>query len=89
MRLGQDIARSIPPNLAFPRYLERTGLAGLVRALADALEPRERFEGDASSELRAAAAQHDRDLRRLLDDIAVYRRRPLAPIAQPGQVTRH
>jgi hypothetical protein len=89
MRLGQDIARSIPPNLAFPGYLERTGLAGLVRALADALEPRERFEGDASSELRAAAAQLDRDLRRLLDDIAVYRRRPLAPIAQPGQVTRH
>jgi hypothetical protein len=89
MRLGQDIARSIPPNLAFPGYLERTGLVGLVRALADALEPRERFAGDASSELRAAAAQLDRDLRRLLDDIAVYRRRPPAATAQPGQVTRH
>jgi len=89
MRLGQDIARGIPPNLVFPGYLERTGLVGLVRALADALEPRERFAADAPSELRAAAAQLDRDLRQLLDDIAVYRRRPPAPAAQPNHVTRH
>jgi hypothetical protein len=60
-----------------------------VGALADALEPRERFGADASPELHAAAAQIDRDLRQLLDDIAVYRRRPVAPAAQPGQATRH
>jgi len=89
MRLGHDIARNVPPNLTFPRYLESTGLAGLVHALADALEPQERFVPDAPAELRAAALRLDRDLRRLLEDIADYRRGPLAAPAQPGHVTRH
>jgi hypothetical protein len=89
MRLGQDIARDVPPNPAFPGHLERTGLVGLVRALVDALEPRERFAPDASAELRAAAAQLDRDLRQLLEDIALHHRRPFVPLVQPGHATRH
>jgi hypothetical protein len=44
---------------------------------------------DAPSELRAAAAQIDRDLRQLLEDIAVYRRQPVGAAAQSGQMTRH
>jgi hypothetical protein len=89
MRLGQDVARNMPPNLAFPGHVERTGLAGLVRALADALEPQVRFEADAPAGLRAAAAQLDRDLRQLLNDLAVYRRGPRAPAVQPGNMVRH
>jgi len=89
MRLGQDVARNVPPNLTFPGHLQRTGLLGLVHALVDALDPQERFAGDASSALRAAAEQLDRDLRQLLDDIAVYRRGPRGPAVQPGDVARH
>jgi hypothetical protein len=89
MRLGQDVTRNVPPNPAFPGHLERTGLVGLVRALADALEPQERFGADTPAALRTAATQLDRDLRQLLDDIAVYRRGPQGPVTQTGAMTRH
>ncbi len=89
MRLERDIARYILPTPAFPGHLERTGLVGLIRALAASLEPQERWELSAHSALRAAAKQLDRDLCRLLSDVAASRRGPSDRAALPGYELRH